>query len=423
MAKSDANIEPVFPESITRDYAARRAGSACIGASRCPPGSLAVPQWPFECDIDVGCSLPAPLYDPPRQSCRTPRRPTPTRSRERNDGDRTRVAGQHACVAPVTATRHVHGWVTAGPRLERIGAGMSDKPVPAAGTPCEPAASTASLMALACLVVFMAQMATTVPAVAACRHARTEDDARRRRVVHLRLCDRRGAAGAVLGRRRGTLGQARPVADLAAAVRRQQPAARRLHGRAGAARVARHPGHRGGGAAIIARIIVRDYWRGDELARRLSVLSIAFITALGGGQFVGGLIGRYSHWQTGFVLMAVIAALAIGLSMALPLKAGTHRGHVGDGRHLPEPAAAPGFPMAGLRGRVGVRDDGDLAGSESVRVPGAFQAGRDELRQYRPVARCRLFQRRDAGQSRREAARRRAADACRGGAGCASQRR
>ena len=53
------------------------------------------------------------------------------------------------------------------------------------------------------------------------------------------------------------------------------------------------------------------------------MLSIAFITALGGGQFVGGLIGRYSHWQTGFVLMAVIAALAIGLSMALPLKAGS----------------------------------------------------------------------------------------------------
>ncbi|VEB39636.1 bicyclomycin/multidrug efflux system [Chromobacterium violaceum] len=43
-----------------------------------------------------------------------------------------------------------------------------------------------------------------------------------------------------------------------------------------------------GGAAIIARIIVRDNWSGDELARRLSVLSIAFITALGGGQFIGG---------------------------------------------------------------------------------------------------------------------------------------
>ncbi|MEW6340599.1 MAG: MFS transporter [Pseudomonadota bacterium] len=80
----------------------------------------------------------------------------------------------------------------------------------------------------------------------------------------------------------------------------------------------------GGGAAIIARIIVRDNWRGDELARRLSVLSIAFITALGGGQFVGGLIGQYSHWEAGFVLMAITAALAVVLSYSLPLKAGRH---------------------------------------------------------------------------------------------------
>jgi len=78
----------------------------------------------------------------------------------------------------------------------------------------------------------------------------------------------------------------------------------------------------GGGAAIIARIIVRDNWQGDELARRLSVLSIAFITALGGGQFIGGLIGRYSHWQVGFVLMAITAALALGLSYSLPLQPG-----------------------------------------------------------------------------------------------------
>lgn len=77
-----------------------------------------------------------------------------------------------------------------------------------------------------------------------------------------------------------------------------------------------------GGAAIIARIIVRDNWSGDELARRLSVLSIAFITALGGGQFIGGLLSRYSHWQMGFVLMG-LTGLAILLLMAtLPLEAG-----------------------------------------------------------------------------------------------------
>lgn len=203
-------------------------------------------------------------------------------------------------------------------------AGMSDKPVLAAGAPCEPAASAASLMALACLVVFMAQMATTVylPSLP---------------VVMRELKMTQG--GAELSISAYVIGAALPVPFWGAAAERW--------GRRGpllislllfigsslllasctvapALLVLRAiQGIGGGGAAIIARIIVRDNWRGDELARRLSVLSIAFITALGGGQFIGGLIGRYSHWQTGFVLMAVVAALAIALSYALPLKAGS----------------------------------------------------------------------------------------------------
>ncbi|AXK22052.1 Sugar (and other) transporter family protein [Serratia marcescens] len=81
-----------------------------------------------------------------------------------------------------------------------------------------------------------------------------------------------------------------------------------------------------GGAAIIARIIVRDNWSGDELARRLSVLSIAFITALGGGQFVGGLLSQYSHWQMGFVLMGATGLAILALMATLPLEAGRTRG-------------------------------------------------------------------------------------------------
>lgn len=73
-----------------------------------------------------------------------------------------------------------------------------------------------------------------------------------------------------------------------------------------------------GGAAIIARILVRDRWSGDELARRLSVLSIAFITAMGGGQFIGGLIGRYSHWETGFLVLAAVGTLAAALTFTVP---------------------------------------------------------------------------------------------------------
>lgn len=81
-----------------------------------------------------------------------------------------------------------------------------------------------------------------------------------------------------------------------------------------------------GGAAIIARIIVRDNWSGDELARRLSVLSIAFITALGGGQLVGGLLSQYSHWQMGFVLMGATGLAILALMATLPLEAGRARG-------------------------------------------------------------------------------------------------
>ncbi|PKR39154.1 MFS transporter [Serratia ureilytica] len=77
-----------------------------------------------------------------------------------------------------------------------------------------------------------------------------------------------------------------------------------------------------GGAAIIARIIVRDNWSGDELARRLSVLSIAFITALGGGQFIGGLLSQYAHWQMGFVLMGATGLIILVLMATLPLEAG-----------------------------------------------------------------------------------------------------
>ncbi|WP_392587379.1 MFS transporter [Serratia ureilytica] len=77
-----------------------------------------------------------------------------------------------------------------------------------------------------------------------------------------------------------------------------------------------------GGAAIIARIIVRDNWSGDELARRLSVLSIAFITALGGGQFIGGLLSQYAHWQMGFVLMGATGLIILALMATLPLEVG-----------------------------------------------------------------------------------------------------
>jgi MFS transporter, DHA1 family, multidrug resistance protein len=80
-----------------------------------------------------------------------------------------------------------------------------------------------------------------------------------------------------------------------------------------------------GGAAILARIFVRDLGDGEALARRLSVLSIAFVVALGGGQFLGGLIGRYSHWQMGFVVLAVVGTLGALGTLTLPLQGAQNR--------------------------------------------------------------------------------------------------
>ncbi|ENS4969871.1 MFS transporter [Vibrio fluvialis] len=75
-----------------------------------------------------------------------------------------------------------------------------------------------------------------------------------------------------------------------------------------------------GGAAIIARIMIRDYWSGDALAQKLSLLSMAFIAALGLGQFVGSLLTLYSDWRIGFLLLALIALLALLTTSRFPLK-------------------------------------------------------------------------------------------------------
>lgn len=80
-----------------------------------------------------------------------------------------------------------------------------------------------------------------------------------------------------------------------------------------------------GGAAILARIFARDLGSGDALAKRLSVLSIAFVTALGGGQFLGGLIGKYFRWQGGFVVLAVVGVICVIGTLTLSLDPGRGR--------------------------------------------------------------------------------------------------
>lgn len=189
--------------------------------------------------------------------------------------------------------------------------------------PRDAARPASRVMVLCCLIVFMAQMATTVylpslPAV-------MRELAMSQRLVEISISGFVvGAAlpvlfwGSAADRwgRRGPLLVSLALFVLCSALLSVAGSAAELL----CLRVLQGIG--AGGAAIIARIIVRDHWSGDELARRLSVLSIAFITALGAGQFIGGLIGEYSHWQAGFVLMAVTGAVVALLSMTLPLQGG-----------------------------------------------------------------------------------------------------
>lgn len=75
-----------------------------------------------------------------------------------------------------------------------------------------------------------------------------------------------------------------------------------------------------GGAATVGRILVRDGASGPQLARNLSYLSFAFVSALGGGQFLGGLMQQYAHWQAEFLLLAVLGATLAALALLTPMR-------------------------------------------------------------------------------------------------------
>ncbi|WP_199406724.1 MFS transporter [Chromobacterium sp. ATCC 53434] len=231
---------------------------------------------------------------------------------------------------------------------------MSKASAQTAAAPLEAARPAARLMVLSCLIVFMAQMATTVylpslPAV-------MRELAMSQSLVEMSISGFVvGAAlpvlfwGSAADRwgRRGPLLVSLALFVLCSALLAAVGSAVELL----ALRVLQ--GIAAGGAAIIARIIVRDNWSGDELARRLSVLSIAFITALGGGQFIGGLIGEYSHWQAGFVLMAVTGCLAALLSLSVPLQGGRPAAARHGGSPYWQILRRPGFVLPACAGGLG----------------------------------------------------------------------
>ncbi|AXA55222.1 MFS transporter [Pseudomonas thivervalensis] len=83
------------------------------------------------------------------------------------------------------------------------------------------------------------------------------------------------------------------------------------------------------GISVMARVLIRDSFSGDLLAKALSWISIAFVIALGIGQYLGSLIQAAFGWEAIFYgLGAVSLALAAAVSRArfpMLMQAGTEQ--------------------------------------------------------------------------------------------------
>ncbi|WP_166222784.1 multidrug effflux MFS transporter [Pseudomonas atagonensis] len=63
------------------------------------------------------------------------------------------------------------------------------------------------------------------------------------------------------------------------------------------------------GISVMARVLIRDSFRGDLLAKTLSWISISFVVALGIGQYLGSLIQVALGWQAIFYLLGASCLL------------------------------------------------------------------------------------------------------------------
>ncbi|MEO6680068.1 MAG: multidrug effflux MFS transporter [Pseudomonas sp.] len=61
------------------------------------------------------------------------------------------------------------------------------------------------------------------------------------------------------------------------------------------------------GISVMARVLIRDSFRGDLLAKALSWISISFVVALGIGQYLGSIIQVAFGWPAIFYLLGVLS--------------------------------------------------------------------------------------------------------------------
>ncbi|MHC8325364.1 multidrug effflux MFS transporter [Pseudomonas sp. LB1P83] len=63
------------------------------------------------------------------------------------------------------------------------------------------------------------------------------------------------------------------------------------------------------GISVMARVLIRDSFRGDLLAKALSWISISFVVALGIGQYLGSIIQVAMGWSAIFYLLGGVSLL------------------------------------------------------------------------------------------------------------------
>lgn len=65
------------------------------------------------------------------------------------------------------------------------------------------------------------------------------------------------------------------------------------------------------GISVMARVLIRDSFRGDLLAKALSWISISFVVALGIGQYLGSIIQVALGWPAIFYLLGGVSLLMV----------------------------------------------------------------------------------------------------------------
>ncbi|RON55108.1 MFS transporter [Pseudomonas frederiksbergensis] len=67
------------------------------------------------------------------------------------------------------------------------------------------------------------------------------------------------------------------------------------------------------GISVMARVLIRDSFRGDLLAKALSWISISFVVALGIGQYLGSIIQVAFGWPSIFYMLGAVSLVMAGI--------------------------------------------------------------------------------------------------------------